>query len=91
MIARIAVVAMLMGTLPAGFAQTAPSFELPAPTGKSPIGTTRWLMTDTSRQEMFATGPRHVEVTAWYPAVASVAPTAPNCAMEWKKAQIRKP
>jgi predicted dienelactone hydrolase len=59
-------------------AQAQPPFELPAPTGKSPIGTTRWVVTDTSRQETFATGqPRQVEVIAWYPAVASVAPTAP--------------
>jgi predicted dienelactone hydrolase len=58
-------------------AQAQPPFELPAPTGKFPIGTTRWVVTDTSRQETFATGPRHVEVIAWYPAAASDAPTAP--------------
>ena len=58
-------------------AQAQPPFELPAPTGKSPIGTTRWVVTDPSRQETFATGPRQVEVIAWYPAVASVAATAP--------------
>lgn len=58
-------------------AHAQPQFELPAPTGKSPIGTTRWVVTDTSRQETFATGPRQVEVIAWYPAVASVAATAP--------------
>ena len=59
-------------------AQAQPPFELPAPTGKSPIATTRWVVTDPARQETFATGqPRQVEVIAWYPAVASVAPTAP--------------
>jgi len=53
-------------------------FELPVATGKTPIGTTRWVVTDTARQETFATGqPRQVAVIAWYPAVASVAPTAP--------------
>ena len=62
----------------AGFTQTASVFELPAPTGKSPIGTTRWVVTDTARQETFAAGQtRQVEVIAWYPAVESVAPTAP--------------
>ena len=59
-------------------AQAQPPFELPAPTGKSPIGTTRWVVADTSRAETFAPGQRRqVEVIAWYPAVASVAPTAP--------------
>lgn len=79
MIPRIALAAMFMGTLvPAGFTQSAPLFELPAPTGKSPIGTTRWVVKDTSRAETFAHGKtREVEVIAWYPAVASVAPTAP--------------
>src|SRR6187397_3557755 len=50
-------------------AQTsAPAFELPAPTGKSPIGTTRWVVTDTSRDEMFAPGKKHdIEIVAWYP------------------------
>ncbi len=70
---------MFIGILAsAGFTQTAPLFELPAPTGKSPVGTTRWVVTDPSRQETFATGqPRQVEVIAWYPAVASAAATAP--------------
>lgn len=79
MIQRIALAAMFIGILAsAGFTQTAPLFELPAPTGKSPIGTTRWVVTDPSRQETFTTGqPRQVEVIAWYPAVASIAPTAP--------------
>ena len=45
-----------------------PTFELPAPTGKSPIGTTRWVVTDTSRDEMFAPGKKHdIEIVAWYP------------------------
>jgi len=79
MVRRVALVAMFIGMMAsAGFTQTAPLFELPAPTGKSPIGTTRWVVTDPSRQETFTTGqPRQVEVIAWYPAVASGAPTAP--------------
>lgn len=56
----------------------APSFELPPPTGRSPIGTTRWVVTDPSRPEPFAPGRvREVEVVAWYPAVASNGATAP--------------
>ena len=79
MIRRLALAVMLIGMLAsAGFTQTAPLFELPAPTGKSPIGTTRWVVTDPARQETFTTGqPRQVEVIAWYPAVASAAATAP--------------
>ena len=47
---------------------SAPLFEVPAPTGKLPIGTTRWVVTDTSRAETFAPGrKRDVEVIAWYP------------------------
>ena len=46
----------------------APAFELPAPTGKFPIGTTRWVVTDASRDEIFAPGKKHdIEVIAWYP------------------------
>jgi predicted dienelactone hydrolase len=61
-----------------GFSQTPALFELPAPTGRSPIGTARWVVHDTSRAETFAPGKtREVEVIAWYPAVASVAATAP--------------
>jgi predicted dienelactone hydrolase len=59
-------------------AQTSPPlFERPAPTGQLPIGTTRWVVTDTSRDESFAPGRRRdVEVIAWYPAAA--APAAPG-------------
>jgi predicted dienelactone hydrolase len=54
-----------------------PTFELPAPTGKLPIGTTRWVVGDPSRPETFAPGrTREVEVLAWYPA-APAAPVAP--------------
>ena len=50
-------------------AQTSPAlFELPPPTGKLPVGTTRWVVVDPQRQETFAPGkPREVEVIAWYP------------------------
>ena len=45
-------------------------FELPAPTGRAPVGTTRWVVTDPSRRETFASAdaPRQVPVVAWYPA-----------------------
>lgn len=54
-------------------AQTPPAtFELPAPTGNLPVGTTRWVVVDPSRQESFAPGkPREVEVIAWYPRAGS--------------------
>jgi dienelactone hydrolase len=49
------------------------TIELPAPTGRSKIGTTAWRVTDTARPEMFAASgtPRQVEVLAWYPAADS--------------------
>jgi predicted dienelactone hydrolase len=58
-------------TPPAASAAPA-SIELPAPTGASRVGTTRWLVTDTARPETFAAPGIHrqVEVLAWYPAVA---------------------
>jgi predicted dienelactone hydrolase len=50
----------------------APTFQLPAPTGNFAIGTTRWVVTDQSRDEMFAPGTkRDIEIIAWYPAGAS--------------------
>jgi Platelet-activating factor acetylhydrolase, isoform II len=43
--------------------------ELPAPTGPSAVGTTRWVVTDTSRRDPFeGREAREVEVVAWYPA-----------------------
>ena len=61
------------------FAQSPPpTFELPAPTGKSPIGTTRWVVTDASREELFAPArKRDIEVIAWYPASSAAGPPAP--------------
>jgi predicted dienelactone hydrolase len=55
-----------------------PTFKLPAPTGTSAIGTTRWVVTDPSRDETFAPGKkRDVEVIAWYPAASATGKTAP--------------
>ena len=52
-----------------------PTFELPAPTGKRPVGTTRWVIVDPSRQETFAPGKqREVEVIAWYPRAGGAGP-----------------
>jgi predicted dienelactone hydrolase len=60
----------ILAAAAAAAAQTSPAtFELPAPTGKFPIGTTRWVVVDPARQETFAPGrKREVEVLAWYPA-----------------------
>jgi alpha-beta hydrolase superfamily lysophospholipase len=58
---------------------TPAAFELPTPTGRYPIGTTEWRLTDRSRPETFA-GPgefRQVEVIAWYPAAAGGGAVAP--------------
>jgi len=53
--------------------------DLPAPTGRFPVATTSWRVTDRSRHETFAaTGElRQVEVLAWYPAVSPGGPVAP--------------
>ena len=61
------------------FAQSPPPpFELPAPTGKMPIGTTRWTVTDSSRDELFAARrKRDIEVIAWYPASSATGQPAP--------------
>ncbi len=60
---------------------SAPLFDLPVPTGKYPIGTTRWVVTDQSRDETFAPGrKRDIEVVAWYPragATGATGDTAP--------------
>ena len=48
--------------------------ELPTPTGRFPVGTTSWRLTDSSRQETF-TGSgefRQVEVIAWHPAAGKL-------------------
>jgi predicted dienelactone hydrolase len=58
-------------------AQVPAPFELPAPTGKSPVGTARWVVSDPSRNETFAPGKREIEVIAWYPAAAPSLSPAP--------------
>jgi dienelactone hydrolase len=59
-------------TAPVRAQLSAPLFELPPPTGKSPIGTTRWVVTDQSRDEIFAPGrKRDIEIVAWYPTARS--------------------
>ena len=76
--AVVVAIACLLGT--GMHAQMPPAtFELPAPTGMSPVGTTRWIVADPSRQETFAPGrTREVEVIAWYPANAGASgATAP--------------
>ena len=54
-------------------------FELPAPTGRYPVGTTAWRVTDGTRKETFSSSeePRQVEVVAWYPAAARSGALAP--------------
>lgn len=72
--------ALVVAGLAVARAQAPPAaFELPAPTGRSPVGTTRWVVKDMTRPESFAPGKtREVEVVAWYPAAAaSAGKTAP--------------
>jgi dienelactone hydrolase len=65
--ALLVAIACLLG-MPVHAQTPAALFELPAPMGKLPIGTTRWVVVDSQRQETFAPGkPREVEVIAWYP------------------------
>jgi predicted dienelactone hydrolase len=62
---KSAVLALVLGAV----LQAQALFELPAPTGRHPIATTSWRVTDATRPETFA-GPgvsREVEVHAWYP------------------------
>jgi sugar lactone lactonase YvrE len=63
---------MLERHVPAAQAPVDMPFELPPPTGTSPIGTTSWLVTDPSRLEILDGGKsaREVEVVAWYPSDA---------------------
>ena len=63
----IRTVAVVLIAAASAIAQT-PLFELPAPTGQFPIATARWVVTDRSRDEIFAPGQKHdIEVIAWYP------------------------
>jgi predicted dienelactone hydrolase len=60
-------VALILAIAASASAQL-PMFELPAPTGQLPIGTTRWVVTDRSRDEIFAPGrKRDIQIIAWYP------------------------
>ena len=71
---------LLAGSMTASSQSSAPApFELPAPTGPYPIGTTSWHVTDRSRRETFAASGefRQVEVLAWYPATRRGGAIAP--------------
>jgi pimeloyl-ACP methyl ester carboxylesterase len=55
-------------------------FDLPSPTGRHPVGTTSWRLTDSSRPETLvdaAGANRQVEVLAWYPAASPRGELAP--------------
>ncbi len=58
-------------TIAAGFVVLL-AFEIPPPTGRYPIGTTAWRLTDNTRTDPFSESGafRQVEVLAWYPAAA---------------------
>ncbi len=70
----VAIAAATLGSLHLRAAQSTAAgpapFELPVPTGKYPVGTTTWRLTDSARQETLdgSGAPRSVEVFAWYPA-----------------------
>lgn len=74
-------VLIVVAVLIAGWAHAQPpaaTFELPAPSGRLPVGTTQWVVVDPSRQETFAPGrQREVQVIAWYPAAVRNGTTAP--------------
>lgn len=66
--AYAALMAVALGVAPPA-SQGPATFELIAPTGPFPVGTTSWVVTDSSRQDAFAPGTlRQVRVVAWYPA-----------------------
>jgi len=50
-----------------------PPFTLPTPTGRAAVGTTSWVLADSTRRESFSNSgaARSVEVVAWYPTNAS--------------------
>jgi hypothetical protein len=79
---RVLIVTLaIMGSVIVQAQTPPPLFELPAPTGTLPVGTTRWIVADPSRQEAFAPGrTREVEVIAWYPAATSGPPSRPEAA-----------
>jgi dienelactone hydrolase len=69
----IAALLVLFGPSAAETDAVAPaSFELPSPTGRFPVATTTWRLTDRSRPETFTESGafRNVEVLAWYPSAA---------------------
>lgn len=61
----------LSATAALAAAQESP-FTLPVPTGRASVGTTSWVLVDSTRRESFATSgaPRAVEVIAWYPTLS---------------------
>ncbi|HEV8214763.1 MAG TPA: hypothetical protein VGP95_02980 [Gemmatimonadaceae bacterium] len=62
-------VMLALSATPALAAAQESPFTLPAPTGRANVGTTSWVLVDSTRRESFATSgaARAVEVVAWYP------------------------
>ncbi len=61
----------IAGTAVVAAVQPDTGAEWPQPTGRFPIGTTSWAVTDHARRDpMSPDRPREVRVVAWYPAMA---------------------
>jgi predicted dienelactone hydrolase len=65
-------------------------FDLPSPTGKQPVGTTGWRLTDQRRPETFSESgaKREVGVLAWYPAAADKGRRAPY--LTWGPTEVQR-
>jgi len=75
-VSRVALTLLVWFAGAAALPSAAQAPEVPAPTGTSPVGTTRWVVTDPSRPESFAPDQkRQVGVVAWYPAAPAKAGT----------------
>jgi len=79
MIAVLAALASAWAPAPLAQTEASPVVELPAPTGRYPVATTSWHLTDRTRPETFAGAGkfREVEVVAWYPAASRGGTVAP--------------
>lgn len=88
--AGLAAVVVILALGPLAASSRAQMFELPAPTGPLPIGTTTWHVQDSRPESFGAPGQsRGVIVHAWYPSVAqSSGLTAPYLREGLREAQV---
>ena len=83
----LSVIALTIAPLSAIASWAFPMFEIPEPSGQYAVGTTKFVVVDTARSDVFASiaGPRRLTLRVWYPTEQSDRRRTPY----WREAGLR--